>query len=126
MVRMGLIAGDDAALSRAERTLRGRAAQVAEQPFMGARLMAALDRYLHGIELVVTEGRGRETLLAQARRLYAPTLMIAGAWAAPTIRDGKTPDEDGSARAYVCRGQSCSAPIDDAAELPAAIAPPAQ
>ena len=92
---------------------------------MGARLLAGLDFYLSGIELVVTSGSGRDELLAAARRAYAPTLMIAGPWAPESIRGGKEPAADGAAQAYVCRGQTCSPPLGDPAELRALIEKPA-
>ncbi len=123
MLRVGLIAGDTQLFELAERYLAGRVQQAAQQPFMGSRLLSALDRYLHGTELVVTDGAGRDELLASARRAYAPTLMIAGSWAQPSLLEGRT-SEAGKARAFVCRGQTCSAPIADPAELTAALVQP--
>ncbi len=125
LLRLGLCGGDDRALAVAEKYLAGRAPQAAGQPYMGARLLAGLDFYLNGVELVVSQGAGRAELLAAARRAYAPTLMIAGPWAPDSIRGGKEPGEDGRARAYVCRGQTCSAPVADAAELRALLDKPA-
>jgi uncharacterized protein len=117
LLRLGLVGGDPKALAVAESYLAGRAPQAASQPYMGARLLAGLDFYLNGIELVVTGGNGRDQLLAAARKAYAPTLMIAGPWAPDSIRGGKEPAEDGTARAYLCRGQTCSAPVGDPAAL---------
>ena len=91
---------------------------------MGARLLAGLDFYLNGVELVVSAGAGRDELLTAARRVYAPTLMIAGPWAPESIRGGKEPGEDGRARAYVCRGQTCSPPVDEPELLRALLAEP--
>jgi hypothetical protein len=122
LLRLGLCGGDAKALELAERYLAGRAPQASGQPYMGARLLAGLDFYLNGVELVVTAGEGREELLAAARRAHAPTLMIAGAWAPESIRGGKQPAEDGRAQAYVCRGQTCSAPVSDPARLREALA----
>jgi len=122
LVRLGLCGGDERALKVAESYLAGRAPQAASQPTMGARLLAGLDFYLNGIELVVSAGSGRDELLAAARRAYAPTLMVAGSWAPESIRGGKEPGADGGARAYVCRGQTCSPPVADPAELRALLA----
>jgi uncharacterized protein YyaL (SSP411 family) len=124
MLRVGLVSGDAEALARAERYVAGRAPQAAQQPFMGSRLLSALDRYLHGVELVISDGVGRDELLTAARRSYAPTLMIAGPWAQGSLLAGKSPGADGRARAYVCRGQTCSAPISDPAALVAALTAP--
>jgi uncharacterized protein YyaL (SSP411 family) len=121
LLRLGLCGGDGRALALAERYLAGRAPQAGSQPYMGARLLAGLDFYLNGIELVVTGGPGRDELLAAARRVHAPTLMIAGSWAPDSIRGGKQPAEDGRAQAYVCRGQTCSAPVSDPEALRALL-----
>ncbi len=121
LLRVGLIAGDARALDVAERYLAGRCPLAVEQPFAASRLLAALDLYLHGMEVVVTGGDGAGELLAAARRVYAPTRMIAGPWAQASILDGKQA-EGGQARAYVCRGQTCSAPVTDPGALGALMA----
>ena len=126
LVRMGMVAGDERALGLAERYMAGRAGQAAAQPYMSARLLAALDLYLDGVELVVSEGAGREELLAAARRAHAPALMIAGPWAAASLTEGRGPAADGEAQAFVCKGQSCSAPVSDPAALAALLAPAAE
>jgi hypothetical protein len=122
LLRLGHVAGDQRALDLAERYLAQRAPQAAAQPYMGARLLAGLDLYLGGIELVVSDGTGRDELLAAARRAYAPTLMVAGPWAAPSLLDGRGADAAGRARAYVCRGQTCAPPVTDPKELAALLA----
>ena len=124
LLRLGLCGDDQPSLAVAEKYLAGRAPQAASQPYMGARLLAGLDFYLNGVELVVSEGAGRAELLAAARRAYSPALMIAGPWAPESIRSGKQPGEDGRARAYVCRGQTCSPPVADEAELRALLEKP--
>jgi len=117
LLRLGLVAGDERAFGIAEAYLAARAPQAAAQPYMASRLLAGLDLYLHATELVVSEGPGREELLAAARRAYAPSLMIAGPWASESIRAGKQAAADGRSQAYVCRGQACSPPAGAAAEL---------
>jgi hypothetical protein len=82
-----------------------------------ARLLCGLDDYLHGAELWVSAGEGREALLTAARRAYAPSLMVAGDWAGSAITEGKSTAADGRAQAYVCRGQTCSAPVTDPESL---------
>jgi len=119
MVRLGLMAGDTRALDVAERYLAQRTAQV--QPVGAARLLAAVDFYLHGQEVVVTEGRGRDELLAAARGVYAPARMIAGPWASESVLAGKAAAADGAAQAFVCRGQTCSAPVTEPKALSALL-----
>jgi uncharacterized protein YyaL (SSP411 family) len=122
LLRLGLVAGDASALALAETYLVQRLTGATEgNAWANAGLLAALDLYLHAKVLVVTEGAGRDRLLAAARRIYAPTLCVAGPWAAPSILDGKTPAGD-VARAYVCTGPTCSLPVTDPAALVALLA----
>jgi hypothetical protein len=124
LLRIGLVAGDAAALTLAETYLVQRLTGATEgNAWANAGLLAALDLYLHAQVLVVTEGAGRDRLLAAARRTYAPTLCIAGAWAASSILDGKTPAGD-QARAFVCRGPTCSPPVTDPSALTALLRDP--
>jgi uncharacterized protein YyaL (SSP411 family) len=117
LLRVGLVAGDQAALALAEKYLAQRlTATTGVNAWATSALLGALDLYLHVKELVVTDGEGRTELLAAARRCYSPTLAIAGPWAQPSILDGKSSD-GGRARAFVCRGQTCSPPVTDPAEL---------
>ena len=115
LLRRGLMAGDVRSLDIAEAYLGRRTQEI--NPVASSTLVAAADLYLHGTELVVTEGEGRELLLEAARAAYAPTRMIAGPWAAESILAGKQAAADGRAQAFVCRGQSCSPPVTDVAEL---------
>ncbi len=121
LLRVGHVAGDADSLRLAERYLAGRVEQAAGQPFGAAQLLGALDLYLHPVVLVVSDGRGADALRSAARRAYSPTLMIAGPWAAEELRADKEAAADGAAQAYVCRGQTCSAPVVDEASLRALL-----
>ncbi len=113
LVRLGLVAGDTGALALAERYLAQRLTGAAGTgAWATSALLGALDLYLHANVCVVTDGSGRDELLAAARRCFAPTLCIAGPWAHPSILDGKTLDS-GRARAFVCSGPQCSPPVAD-------------
>jgi len=123
LVRLGHVAGDADALALGERYLVQRLGGAAgPTAWTNSALLAALDLYLHAQVLVVTEGAGREALVAAARKTYAPTLCIAGPWGAPSILEGKSP-EAGVARAFVCAGTSCSAPVTEPAALHALLHP---
>jgi uncharacterized protein len=112
MLRIALIADDQALLATAERYLAERiVGSRTVSPLAQPRLLAALDRYLHGSVLVVSPGTGRVELMVAARSVYAPTLMIAGPHAAAHWREDKNAAVDGRAQAFLCRGQSCSAPV---------------
>jgi uncharacterized protein YyaL (SSP411 family) len=117
LLRLGLVAGDSSALALAEKYLAQRLTAVTGvNAWVTSALLGALDLYLHAKELVVTEGTGRNELLAAARRSYSPTLCIAGPWAQASILEGKSPAE-GHARAYVCSGPTCSPPVTEPAAL---------
>ncbi len=116
LVRLGHIADDGEALAVAESYLARRLASNALGPLGAARLLGALDTYLHAQCVVITDGDGRDELLTAARRAYAPTRMIVGPWAAPSVLEGKTAAA-GRARAFVCRGPVCAAPVDGPAAL---------
>jgi uncharacterized protein YyaL (SSP411 family) len=123
LLRLGEVGGDAAAHALAEKYLGQRlgGGSTGQSAFAQSRLLAALDLYLHGQVLVISDGDGRERLLDAARRAYAPTLMIAGPWASQDVLAGKTAGADGRARAFLCRGQTCSAPVDTTAELEALL-----
>ncbi len=125
LIRLGHVAGDDEALAIAERYLTRRLGSGALGPLGAASLLAALDDLLHAQVVVITDGAGRDALLTAARGAFAPTCMLAGPWAAASVLDGKVAAGD-RARAFVCRGPVCSAPVDEPAALAALLsAPPA-
>ena len=87
-------------------------------------LLAALDLYLHAQDpRCYRRAAGGDRLLNAARRTYAPTLCVAGPWAASSIVDGKTPADD-RAHAFVCSGPSCSLPVTDPGALSALLGDP--
>ena len=117
LLRLGLVAGDTAALELAETYLAQRlTATTGVNAWATSALLGALDLYLHAKELVVTEGEHRAELLTAARRSYSPTLCVAGPWAQASILDGKTSD-GGKARGFVCTGPTCAPPVTEPAAL---------
>ena len=112
LVRLGHVSGDDDALAIAERYHARRLGSGALGPLGAAALLSALDDLLHAQVVVITEGEGREALLEAARRAFAPTRMLAGPWASAAVLEGKTAD-GARARAFVCRGPVCSAPMTE-------------
>jgi len=121
LVRVGYATDDASALDLAERYLIRRLGSGALGPLGAARLLSALDLFLHGQCVVVSKGTGGDALLTAARRTYAPARMLMGPWAADAVLEGKSPVE-GVARAFVCRGPVCSAPVTDADALTALLA----
>jgi uncharacterized protein YyaL (SSP411 family) len=123
LLRLGLVAGDAGALALAERYLAQRLAGASVTPLAASRLYVALDLYLHHAIVVVTEGEGRDALVAAVHRAHAPAALIAGPWASAELLAGKAPAAGGRAQAFVCRGQTCSPPVTDPAALPALLVP---
>ncbi|HWO19354.1 MAG TPA: thioredoxin domain-containing protein [Kofleriaceae bacterium] len=125
LVRLGVVAGDAGALALAERYLVQRLTGATDvNAWATSALLGALDLYLHAQVLVVTEGEGREALLDAARRTYAPTLCVAGPWAQASVLEGKGPagpHTQPTARAFVCTGPTCSAPVTEPAALHALL-----
>ncbi len=123
LVRLGLVADDQAALALGERYLAQRLTGTpgGAAAWTNATLLAALDLYLHAQVLVVTSGPDRDALIAAARRAYAPTLCLAGDWAAPSVLADKSADADGRVRAFVCRGPRCAPPVSEPAALVALL-----
>ncbi len=118
LLRLGLVAGDAPALALAETYLVQRLAGAAGvNAWAQAALLAAMDLYLHAQVVVITEGRGREALVAAMRGVYAPTTCLAGPWASSSVLEAKTPASDGAARAFVCTGPTCAPPVTEPAAL---------
>ncbi len=123
LVRLGHVSGDAGALEVAERYMARRLGSGALGPLGAARLLAALDDDLHAQVVVIADGEGADALRAAARRPYAPARMIAGPWASDGVLGGKTAS-GGRARAFVCRGPVCSAPVTEPDALRDLLAAP--
>lgn len=118
LLRLALVGEDAELLGLAERYLRERlTGDAASAGVTTARLLGALDFYLHHQLVVVSEGSGREALLAAARGVASPTVCVVGEWAAASLLEGKKATAEGRAQAYVCRGATCSAPVAEPAAL---------
>jgi len=120
LIRLGRMGGDEEALAIASSYIESRLSQAVEQPYGWSRMLSAADSLVSGGELVVTDGAGCDDLLAAARAAYAPAIAIAGPWA-KELRMGKAP-KDGRAAAYLCRGQTCAAPVTTVEALEALLA----
>ncbi len=118
LLRRAFSADDERSLAIAERYLAAHAERAAASPFTGARLLAALDLYLHATTVVVTEGDGKDALLEALRRSHAAIRILEGSWSKPK----RVPRSEGASVAYLCRGQMCSAPIRDPQALAAELA----
>ena len=121
LVRMGYLLGETRYLDAAERTLRAAWAALEKYPDAHASLLLALEEMLNPTEIVILRGAGAAIGAWQRElaRLYSPRRLIlaipADAAGLPAALQDKT--ARGAAIAYVCRGTTCSAPIDSLGAL---------
>ncbi len=86
LIRLAVLAGDDAWREKADRLIAAIAPQVAENLYMHMALLNAIDLRLRAAEIVVTgEGAGAEALLAAARRASPLDRIVLHAPAAEAL-----------------------------------------
>jgi uncharacterized protein YyaL (SSP411 family) len=113
--RLGHLLGESRYLDTAENTLKSIWSGIETMPHAHASLLVALEETLFPYQTVIIRGPAPAvtTWQAQAARPYAPrrcTLTIpATANRLPGQLDTRVPE--GDAVAYVCRGNTCSAPV---------------
>jgi uncharacterized protein YyaL (SSP411 family) len=119
--RMGHLLAEPRYLQAAERTLRAAWLGIEKYPHAHTTLLTALDELLNPPDTIILRGAKSE-LIAWARdlhKLYAPRRMVlavpADAEDLPPSLAEKTSREN--AVAYICRGSTCSAPIDSLSNL---------
>jgi uncharacterized protein YyaL (SSP411 family) len=127
--RYGYLLGESRYLSAAEDCLRAAWEPLSEQSAHHATLLTALEEYLAAPEFVILRGSAGavESWRRQLAAHYAPrrtVLAIAeDATDLPAALQAKPPSADGTI-AYVCRGHTCSAPINSLPLLATALAEP--
>ena len=127
LLRLGHLLGEPRYLAAAEGTLRAAWAALERYPQAHVSLLPALEELLDPPEIIILRGEARtiEGWRLELARHYAPrrlTLAIPAdtpdlpaALADKTSRAGPV--------AYVCRGNTCAAPLDSLAALLAAVQP---
>ena len=114
--RMGHLLAEPRYLQAAEHTLRAAWPSLEKFPHAHTTLSIALDELLHPPETLILRGPRAEIAnwARELHKLYAPRRMVLAvpgdAQDLPPALEEKT--SRGSAVAYVCRGSTCSAPID--------------
>jgi uncharacterized protein YyaL (SSP411 family) len=125
LLRLWALTGDEQARAEAERIVRAFAASAGRLGSAAATYVKAVAWLTRDVTqvVVVGAGAGADALLAEVRRGYAPRMVIravgaAAAAAAELPAEVRAMLQAGdAARAYVCRGRSCHAPVTAAAEL---------
>jgi uncharacterized protein len=121
LVRMGYLLGETRYLDAAERTLRAGWTALEKYPHAHTSLLLALEEIMNPTEIVILRGDGVAIAAWQLElaKLYAPRRLVlaiaADASGLPPALGDKTPQ--GAAIAYVCRGTTCSAPINSLSAL---------
>jgi uncharacterized protein YyaL (SSP411 family) len=129
LVRLWRLTGDDAYRADADAIIG--AAPNADNLFAAAGLLSALDLRLGAVDLVLVSPAGNAdgALLSAARDAWSPNVVLSVHDQSATLpsdhpASGKTA-VDGRVTAYVCRGETCSLPMTDAAALIAELRRPA-
>jgi hypothetical protein len=119
--RAGYLLGEPRYLEAAEQTLRASWQSIARYPHGHTTMLTALEEYLHAPETVILRGEPHEIerWKLELDKLYAPRRMViavpADATDLPAALADKRPR--GAAVAYICRGSTCSAPVDSLSTL---------
>jgi uncharacterized protein YyaL (SSP411 family) len=126
LIRLAVLAGDDAWRDKADRLIAAIAPLAAENLYMHMALLNAIDLRLRAVQIVVTgEGVQADALLAAARRLSPLDRIVQHAATAEALPTGHPAREKIAAarepQAFVCVGEVCSLPVTDPAGLIGAI-----
>jgi uncharacterized protein YyaL (SSP411 family) len=127
LVRLAVLAGDDAWREKADRLFEGIFSAAGENLIGHAALLNALDLRLRGAEIVVTgTGARADALLAAALRLQFTDRIVLRAPAADALPVSHPAREKIAAApegaAFVCIGERCSLPVMEPGSLAAAAA----
>jgi uncharacterized protein YyaL (SSP411 family) len=119
LIRAGYLLGETRWLEAAERTLRAAWLALNRFPHGHMSLLEALDEYLTPPEIVLIRGAEGPDWQRELGKLYAPHRLV---FAIPANLEGldaaiadKKPGS--GTRAYVCRGSTCSPPVESLADL---------
>jgi uncharacterized protein YyaL (SSP411 family) len=95
---------------KAEATLRGYRATMADHPAASGQMLAAFDFYLGPVQEIAVVGDDKGAALAVIQRSFGPNRVIAAPPAdIPLLKDKAT--IDGAVTVYVCENFACAAPL---------------
>ena len=121
LIRAGYLLGETRWLEAAERTLRAAWPAMNRFPHGHVSLLEALDEYLAPPEIIIVREQATDDGKWQRElgRLYAPHRMVFSIPADASELDPAIADKKAgtTTRAYVCRGNTCSAPVESLADL---------
>lgn len=121
LLRLGHLLGEPRYLVAAERTLRAAWPALVKHPQAHVSLLTALEELLDPPEIVILRGEARtiEGWGLELARLYAPRRLVLAIPAQTPDLPPALADKTSRAApvAYVCRGSTCSAPLDSLGAL---------
>jgi uncharacterized protein YyaL (SSP411 family) len=120
LIRAGYLLGETRWLEAGERTLRAAWLAINRFPHGHMSLLEALAEYLNPPEIVIIrETAGAGGWQRELGKLYAPHRLVFSIPADLEGLDTALADKKAGAdtRAYVCRGSTCSAPVETLADL---------
>ena len=117
LIRAGYLLGETRWLEAAERTLRAAWLPLNRFPHGHMSLLGALEEYLAAPEIVII--RGDDGWQRELGKLYAPHRLVFSIPANLDNLDAAVADKKATAapRAYVCRGSTCSPPVESLPDL---------
>jgi uncharacterized protein YyaL (SSP411 family) len=119
LIRAGYLLGETRWLAAGERTLRAAWLAINRFPHGHMSLLEALNEYLVPPEIVIIRGSDAASWSTEIGKLYAPNRLVFAIPADLAGLDAALADKqagDGT-RAYVCRGNTCSAPVESLTDL---------
>ena len=120
LIRAGYLLGEPRYLEAAERTLRAAWLAINRFPHGHMSLLEALDEYLAPPEVIIIRERAPDgQWQRELDKMYAPHRMVFSIPADLGDLDGSIADKVPGAvtRAYLCRGSTCSAPVESLGDL---------
>ena len=121
LIRAGYLLGETRWLEAGERTLRAAWLAINRFPHGHMSLLEALAEYLNPPEIVIIrETADTGAWQRELGKLYAPHRMVFSIPAnldGPRRRHRRQEGRGASSRAYVCRGSTCSAPVETLPDL---------
>jgi uncharacterized protein YyaL (SSP411 family) len=117
LIRAGYLLGETRWLDAAERTLRAAWLPLNRFPHGHMSLLGALEEFLAPPEIVIV--RGDDGWQRELGRLYAPHRLVFSIPGDLEGLDAAIADKKAGAstRAYVCRGSTCSPPVESLPDL---------
>jgi uncharacterized protein YyaL (SSP411 family) len=119
LIRAGYLLGETRWLAAGERTLRAAWLAINRFPHGHMSLLEALAEYLTPPEIVIIRGAEAQRWSEELGRLYAPHRLVFAIPADLAGLDQALADKTAGhgTRAYLCRGNTCSAPVESLPDL---------